>query len=273
MRGDVLGDDDAVLGHRVDVGVEAREGAHAGATGEVPVEQDLGHSGRPAGRPRLGAVGEVSLDAQVGRQTLREGLPRTQCETARWWTPGTRSVQVPRWSRRSREWRWPRASLNQAASSASASVSGTRRRHRLLPPSQLSCWRRRSRSTNFWILPDEVRGKSSTECSSSGHFWRATPPDSRWSRSSDRSGAMRSIDHPEKGGRVFTHAIIRCRDHCHLGHTGQRHEDLLDLGGADVLASPNITSEILSVMERYPSLSKMPMSPVWYQPSGRTPSP
>ena len=45
VRGDVRGDNDTVLGHRVDVGREALESAHASATGEVSIEEDLGHSG------------------------------------------------------------------------------------------------------------------------------------------------------------------------------------------------------------------------------------
>ena len=47
VRGNVLGDDDAVLGHRVDIGIEALEGAHAGVAGQVAVENA---SGTPAVR-------------------------------------------------------------------------------------------------------------------------------------------------------------------------------------------------------------------------------
>ena len=39
VRGNVLGDDDAVLGLWIDIGVEALEGAHTGRAGQVAVEQ------------------------------------------------------------------------------------------------------------------------------------------------------------------------------------------------------------------------------------------
>jgi hypothetical protein len=61
-------DDHAVLGDRVDFGVDAVQGGHAGAVGEMPVEERSGHARGPAGGRRVRAVGEVPLHAEVGRQ-------------------------------------------------------------------------------------------------------------------------------------------------------------------------------------------------------------
>ena len=68
LSGDVLGDHDAVLGDRVDVGIEALQGSYACGTGEMAIEERFGHTGRPAGCRRVRAVGKVPLHAQVGRQ-------------------------------------------------------------------------------------------------------------------------------------------------------------------------------------------------------------
>ena len=84
----VLGDHDAVLGARVDVGPHAVERAHAGGVGEVTVEARLGHARLRASSADLAevplgtergrqAVGQVALDLEAGvrRHALDDRAP------------------------------------------------------------------------------------------------------------------------------------------------------------------------------------------------------
>jgi hypothetical protein len=64
---DVLGDNDAVAGGRVDVGVDAPQGAQAGAVGDIAVEARLRLPGVPE---RPACLGEVALAAQVRREPV-----------------------------------------------------------------------------------------------------------------------------------------------------------------------------------------------------------
>ena len=70
----VLGDHDAVLRARVDVGPHAVERAHAGGVGEVAVEARLGHAGVPTAATDLA---EVPLGTERRAAGRRAGHPRS----------------------------------------------------------------------------------------------------------------------------------------------------------------------------------------------------
>src|SRR5580692_3885206 len=78
-------------------------------------------------------------------------------------------------NRRCRAWNLLSRRGGGRAVAPAAVVAGAKRWPGDQPPA-----RRRSRNTNFWILPDGVRGNSSTTRSSSGHFCRARPASERW---------------------------------------------------------------------------------------------
>ena len=70
----------------------------------------------------------------------------------------------------------------------------------------------------------------------------------------DRSGAADPSAIRRKAAACSPMRASGDGDDGDLGHAWQRHEDFLHLGGADVLSPRMMTSEIRSVMERYPSV-------------------
>ena len=98
--------------------------------------------------------------------------------------------------------------------------------------------RSRWRSTNFWILPLGVRGNSSTARTSSGHFCRASPRCSRCvaHRGEVRRGRCRAACGRTRS-RVLAEPGVGRGDDRDLGDARHAHEQLLDLGRADVLAA------------------------------------
>ena len=109
--------------------------------------------------------------------------------------------------------------------------------HAPVGPEGLVSSRSRCRSTNFWTLPLGVRGNSSTERTSSGHFC-ARGPRLRGARArrraTDRRGP-RLHAHEHRG--VLTEPRVGRRDDRALGDAGDPGDQLLDLLRADVLAA------------------------------------
>jgi len=94
----------------------------------------------------------------------------------------------------------------------------------------------RCRRTNFWTLPLAVRGKSSTACTSSGHFCRARP-DRRSGPAARPARDGRSGLQPDDGRGVLAEPRVRCGHHHGFGDAGHAQQHLLDLRRADVLAA------------------------------------
>ena len=62
---DVLRDDDTVVRQRVDIGIERSKGTDPGSFDELAIEQRLRFAGGSTEYGRLGAIGEISLYAEM----------------------------------------------------------------------------------------------------------------------------------------------------------------------------------------------------------------
>src|SRR5882757_7843439 len=150
---------------------------------------------------------------------------------------------------------------------------GRKRRHGTLPfllresYSHLRWVAMSCRTRNFCTLPLAVRGKSSTWCSSSGHFWAATPAALKWPLTSSSVG----IDSPARSRNT---AAVRSPRRASgaatttASATAGMASSTSSTSRALMFSPPRMmTSALRSVMVRYPSSSSTPTSPVWYQPS------
>src|SRR5262249_51134143 len=125
----------------------------------------------------------------------------------------------------------------------------------------------RSRRANFWPFPDGVRGNSSIGRTSSGHFCRARPAASRWERTASSAGTS-----PFGSGRTNAQACSPSRASgaatTATSATPGMRSTSSSTSRAETFSPPRMMMSFLrATMDRKPSASRTPTSPVAYQPA------
>ena len=102
--------------------------------------------------------------------------------------------------------------------------------------SPLWSWRRR---TNFWTLPDGVRGRSVDHVERLGPLLAGQPGGLEVGAHGVEGRRRAALAGADDRGGPLAQAVVGGGDDAHLGHPVEAGQELLDLAGADVLAAPD----------------------------------